>query len=109
MIKTRLALQEKLEEIMGGKYVYFQPPASVSLKYPCIVYSLSNIKSSNADNIKYLKDYKYTITLIHNDPDNCLVDEILKLHYITLENSFATQGLYHYVYTLYFKKEKENR
>ena len=39
---SRLNLQDKLEEVLGSKQVYFQPPESLKLKYPCIVYSRSN-------------------------------------------------------------------
>ena len=38
MAKTRLELQSVLEQTLGSRNVYFQPPASVKMKYPAIVY-----------------------------------------------------------------------
>lgn len=36
---TRLELQSKLVELLGSKHVYYQPPESVKIEYPAIVYS----------------------------------------------------------------------
>ena len=44
-MKTRLELDEELVKILGSKNVYFQPPESLKLNYPAIVYSLSNISN----------------------------------------------------------------
>ena len=35
---TRLELQSKLEEILGSRQVYYQPPETVKMEYPAIVY-----------------------------------------------------------------------
>ena len=37
-MKTRYELHEFLCEILGSRNVYFQPPESVKMKYPAIVY-----------------------------------------------------------------------
>lgn len=107
MKKSRLALHNILVEVLGSRNVYFQAPASTTLKYPCIVYSLSKVKPIKANNKLYDKSYLYRITLIHKSGDNDVVDKLLELPYITFENSFMTQGLYHYVFNLYYKNEKE--
>ena len=49
----RLKLQSNLEKLLGSKHVYYQPPASLKMEYPCIRYSKSTIDSKNADNSKY--------------------------------------------------------
>ena len=108
-MNSRLELQKKLEEVLGIHNVYFQPPASKKLEYPCIVYSLMNIRERKADDIKYKRDYMYRVTLIHQDPDNDIVDKILTLPYSNFENHYSTQGLNHYVFGIYYKKEKENK
>ena len=35
----RLELQDLLETVLGSQYVYFQPPATLRMRYPCIVYA----------------------------------------------------------------------
>lgn len=43
---TRLELQNKLEELLGSRHVYFQPPESVKMEYPAIKYSMTGIKKT---------------------------------------------------------------
>lgn len=107
MINSRLAFHNILEVVLGNKNVYFQPPASIQLKYPCIVYSLSDIQDLKADNKKYKRDYLYKVTLIHKDPDNPVVDKLMNLPYSDFNAFFSTQGLNHYVFNIYYKNEKE--
>ena len=42
---SRLDLQTFLEELLESKNVYFQPPESVKMKYPAIVYALDDIEN----------------------------------------------------------------
>ena len=102
MAKNRLELQTLLETILGSRNVYFQPPESKKLIYPCITYELSDIDTRKADDIKYLKFRRYSINLIHSDPDNALIDAIENLEYCEFDRVFINDNLYHYVYTLYF-------
>ena len=46
---TRLQLQAQLEEMLGSRNVYYQPPESVKLEYPAIVYAKKEIKSTFAN------------------------------------------------------------
>lgn len=108
MKNSNIALQDKLEKLLGSRNVYFQPPDKQLLKYPCIVYSLSDIPVKHADNEHYVGAYKYTLTLIDYNPDNDFVDKIMSMKYVKFEKHFSTQGLNHYVFTLNYKYEKEN-
>ncbi len=100
---SRLNLQDKLEEILGNENVYFQPPESIKLKYPCIVYSRSLIHTRNADDRVYLKNNRYSVTLITKDPDSDLPDKLLDgFSGIRFDRHFFTNNLIHDVYTLYF-------
>lgn len=107
MINSRLSLQQELESILGSKNVYFQPPDTVKMKYPCIIYKLSEIPEKHADNEGYISHYCYTLTLIDQDPDTCFVDKIMKMRYAKFVKQFSTQGLNHYVFNLNYKYEKE--
>lgn len=98
----RIELQGLLESILGTRHVYFQPPETVKLSYPCIIYELSNINSDYADGTKYKKSTSYSVTLIHNNPDNELVNKLLELNYCSFDNVFTADNLYHYVFTLFF-------
>ena len=98
----RLSLQSLLEEILGSRNVYFQPPENIRVDYPCIVYSLSDIDSKHADNLLYHYQKKYTLTLASRDPDTDLVDKLLTLPMCSYDRSFVSDNLNHYVFDIYF-------
>ena len=96
----RLELQTKLEAVLGTNKVYFQPPASLTLTYPCIVYKRSGIKSLFGDNIPYSLSDEYTLTVIYKDPDSDLVDKVAQLPKCKLDRTFTNDNLYHAVFTI---------
>ena len=56
-MSNRTDLQAMLEQILGSRNVYYQPPASVQMNYPAIVYSRKNIENSHADDAVYIQSY----------------------------------------------------
>lgn len=100
---SRIDLQTKLEAVLGSRNVYFQPPESLKIKYPAIIYSLGGINLRYADNMPYMKGRYYTVILIHNNPDNEVVDEMLAaFSYVDFERAYVQDNLYHYVFEIYF-------
>lgn len=100
-MKTRLELQSKLEELLGSRNVYYQPPESVKMEYPAIVYKKAGFPSIKADNSLYKENTRYTIIVIDKTPDNAVIDEIRKLPYCTYDQRYASDNLYHDAMTLY--------
>lgn len=98
----RQQLQSKLEELLGSKNVYYQPPASVQMAYPAIKYSKSKIDSTFANNKKYLNKTRYEITVIDRLPDNPVIEKILELPYSEHDRSYPADNLNHDVITLYY-------
>lgn len=98
----RIQLQCLLEKTIGSKNVYFQPPESIRMKYPCIVYELDNINPIYADNSTYKTWRSYQITLIDRDPDSCLVEKVSYLPRIHFNRFFTSDNLNHYVFTMYY-------
>ncbi len=99
---TRLELHEVLCNLLGNRHVYYQPPESVKLEYPAIVYHRETIDSDFADNSRYTKTNNYAITLITRTPDSPVIDAILDLPLTSHTRHFATEGLYHDIFTIYF-------
>ena len=100
--KPREKLQELFEGILGNCNVYFQPPESKSLDYPCIVYERSGIRADSANNKIYRKHNQYTVTYIDEDPDSEIPGKLLELGYCKLDTHFEADNLNHDVFTLYF-------
>lgn len=99
----RLALHQKLTEILPN--VYFQPPASISMEYPCIVYGYSDEIVRDADNSKYFTHDAYAITLITKHP---LPDEEMSalsdLPYCRFQRRYTDDNLYHFAYSIKVSK-----
>lgn len=98
----RLELQEILKNILGSSNVYFQPPESLKLQYPCIVYSRSDIDQKYADNRTYMSRVRYSLTLITRTPDSDFVKSILELPYCSYDRYYAADSLSHDSFTLFY-------
>lgn len=98
----RLELHELLCEILGSRNVYFQPPASVKMKYPAIRYSRYDIQNISADNIPYKQDRAYQLIVIDPDPDSVIIDKIAQLPMCTFDRHYASDNLNHDVFTIYY-------
>lgn len=99
---SRLELHEKLCEILGTRNVYFQPPENMKLEIPCIVYSLSALKTTKANNKTYLADNKYTINYISRDCDNNIVSSFLNFYCSSFNRRYVKDNLYYDVYEIYY-------
>ena len=100
---TRQDLQNLFEEILGSKYVYYQPPESIKLQYPCIIYSLADIYTRNADDRHYSMQKVYNVSVISRDPDNTIAESILELPKTRFDRRYVADNLYHDILTLYYK------
>ena len=101
MLNDRLALHELLCEKLGSRNVYFQPPESVKMKYPAIVYSRNRIENTSADNVVYRQSVRYTITVIDRDPDSEIVKRISQIPRIMFDRSYVSDNLNHDTFTLF--------
>lgn len=101
-LRSRLDLQALLESILGSRNVYYQPPATIFMNYPCIVYSRESIDSRFADDAPYSHDIRYQVTVIERNPDSELPFKIASLEKCTHSRSFKADDLHHNTFTLYF-------
>jgi hypothetical protein len=99
---SRLDLQSELEKILGSRNVYFQPPASVQMKYPAIVYSRKSIDVQHANDSAYLIHPGYEIILIDKNPDSVFIERILQFRYCSFDRHYEKDNLNHDVFTLYY-------
>lgn len=102
MQSRRLELQALLEELLGSRNVYFQPPASVRMQYPAIVYSRSQIEDEFANNLVYKRAVAYEITVIDKNPDSEIVEKVSFLPLCKHNRHYTADTLNHDVFTLYY-------
>ena len=100
---SRLELHEELCELLGTRNVYFQPPESIKLSYPCIKYSKTGVDKRNANNRPYKSIKEYGIIVIDPNPDSNISDRILN-HFsmCRFDREYTTDNLNHTSLTLYY-------
>ena len=98
----RLELQTLLEGLLGSRNVYFQPPSSIRMKYPAIVYSRDDFWTNHADNLPYMQTVAYQVTVIDEDPDSEIVKKVAKLPLCTYDRNYVADNLNHDVFILYY-------
>lgn len=98
----RTELQTLLETLLDSRNVYFQPPESLKINYPAIVYGYEDIQNIHADNSVYLSHRRYAVTLIDRNPDSHFVDLIAQLPTCQFNRHYKGENLNHWSFSLYF-------
>lgn len=98
----RPELQSLLEELLGTRNVYFQPPANIQMSYPAIVYQRDNAKTEFAGNKPYTINKRYMVTVIDRNPDSLIPDKIAALPLCDHNRNYVANNLHHDVFNLYF-------
>lgn len=98
----RVHLHNTLVEILGAQQVYFQPPSTVTMSYPCIVYKVDAQDEARANNKLYQLQKRYSVTVIDKNPDSTIPDKMMNLLYCSFDTHFVKDNLNHYVYSLYY-------
>lgn len=102
-MSKRLELHSLLKQIPTVKNAYFQPPESIKLQYPCIIYSKEPPATRRADNTIYNNRERYRIIVIDPDPDSEIPDYILyNFKMSRIDRYYVSDNLNHTILTLYF-------
>ena len=98
------ALEDVFEKATGmssNKRVYYQPPASLKLAYPCILYKLSEMPPTFANNYPYQIEHEYELTVIDKDPNSMIRELVSQLKHCRLTRTYESDNLHHYVFRIY--------
>ena len=98
----RLDLHNVLIGVLGSNSVYFQPPETTQMVYPCIVYELANIATTFADDAPYSMTRKYMVTVIDRNPDSEIPTKLARLKLSSMDRHYVSNKLHHYVFTIYY-------
>lgn len=100
---SRLQLQEAFENILGSESVYFNPPASVNMTYPCIRYSLAVPNQRRANGRIYKNTNGYEVAVIDYDPESDIPDRIqAAIPYATIVRRYRADNLNHTILSIYY-------
>lgn len=98
----RLELQTVLVNLLGSSNVYFQPPPTVKMKYPCIIYKRDDINTDFADNKPYKNKKRYQVTVVDADPDSEIHERVAALPMCSFDRFYTADNLNHDVFNLFF-------
>lgn len=91
-----------LHSVLGSQNVYFQPPESRKLIYPCIIYSLDDIHIKSADDRNYYQKRRYSVTLIDKNPDSDFVGKLTELPGCRFGRFYTSDNLNHWVFEIFY-------
>lgn len=100
-MRTYRDLLNLLQQAVQHNRVYFQPPENLKIGYPAVVFHLSKIKIDRASDVPYKDAKEYSVNLITKDPEPDVIDEILKIPYSSLDTTYISDGMNHFVFTVY--------
>jgi hypothetical protein len=101
-MNRREKLHEILVDLLGSRNVYFQPPSTVKMKYPAIVYSRNRIESKYANDKAYKTRTRYTVIVIDSDPDSLIPEKVATLPLCRHDRRYTTENLNHDAFSVYF-------
>lgn len=98
----RIELHKTLVDILGSTNVYFQPPETVKLKYPCIIYSRRKGDTQFAGNKPYIYNMSYDVTVIDSNPDSEIPEKIAAIPQCISDRHYTADNLNHDTFVLYY-------
>jgi hypothetical protein len=98
----RIDLQALLVGILETNNVYFQPPPTVQMKYPCIVYRRDSANTTFAGDKPYHHAKRYQVIVIDTDPDSDIPGKIAALPMCSYDRFYTADNLNHDVFNLFF-------
>lgn len=91
-----------LSSISGVSKVYFQPPETVKLIFPCILYSVSSDRVNYANNDIYKGMIRYDVTVMDKNPKSNIAKLVRKLPYCKFDRCFQKDNMNHFVFTIFY-------
>lgn len=102
MMGSRSDLQILLRGILETNNVYFQPPPTVKMEYPCIVYRRDFATTLFAGNQPYQHTKRYQVIVIDPDPDSVIPAKVAELPMCIFDRFYTADNLNHDAFKLFF-------
>lgn len=98
----RTSLQSILEDLLGSRNVYFQPPPGLKMLYPAIIYRRDGLDAIFADNWPYKHETRYQVTVVDASPDSDIPMKVAALPKCLFDRFYVADQLNHDVFNLFF-------
>ena len=98
---SRLDLHSELLTFLPN--VYFQPPSTIEMTYPCIIYNKTGKFKTSANDDTYFSIQEYQLTVVDKNPDSTVADDIEKhFQHCTISQYYTVDNLNHTTLNLYY-------
>lgn len=98
---SRLELHAELLKFLPN--VYFQPPPTITMVYPCIVYNKTSKMRHFANDVIYMSQQEYQLMVIERDPDSKVADNLEKnFKSCVISQYYTVDNLNHTTLNLYY-------
>jgi hypothetical protein len=99
-MEKRLQLHEILKTFVTN--VYYQPPSTLIMSYPCIRYCIQSGDTIFANNKPYIFRTGYTVIYIDKNPDSDIPGKLAMLPMCSFDSRYTADNLNHTVFKLYY-------
>lgn len=104
-LNSRLSLHTELVNLINNNNVYYQPPESLKINYPAIIYKRSGINNRFADNDVYGQSNEYEIIVVDPDPDSEIVEKMSKFKTARYIRHYTANNLNYDVFNIHYNKK----
>lgn len=102
-MRTRIEFRNELaSKVDSNVTLYFQRPDNTHMDYPCIVYNIANKDDLYANDKRYKRMTRYTVTVIDENPDSSIPEALEEFEYSSFDRMYVSDGLNHFVYTIFY-------
>lgn len=102
MLRKREELHKLFCDILQSDHAYFQPPESIKIEYPAIIYSILDINNGYADDSVYLQDDRYRVVVIDKDPESEIAKKVSMIPTCSWDRNYKQENLNHFSFNLYY-------
>ncbi len=81
--------------------IYFQPPETVKIEYPCIIYQVKTGDTEYADDY-YRFTKQYDVIVIDKNPDSVIPYHVAMLQMCRMDRAYTADNLNHWTFNLYY-------
>lgn len=102
-MRTWETLRSELCDILGSDHVYYQPPESFKMVYPCIVINLSSADHKWSGDGLYFYENRYELIYMTKDSESTLREDIVRhFRMCQFDRHYVVDNLYHDIFTIFW-------
>lgn len=99
---SRIELHKVLALVLGSSNVYYQPPSTMTMSYPAIVYSRDAMATKYANNAVYGVTTAYEVIVIDKNPDSLIPGKVALLPTCKFNSNYVADNLNHDAFTIQY-------